>query len=112
VCPDTGGTGGTPSDGHGYSGDATYYNDSGDTSCGTHTTGDGDYAAISFALRRELDPNCEGNPNTCSWCGRQARVTGPAGTTIVRIVDTVNSTCLCDVSSPSFQHTKRARARA
>lgn len=72
-----------------YSGDGTWYDDVGYTSCGEYVYGDGDYAAISWPQSDELDPTCQGNPNNCGWCNTRAVVTGPAGSATVRLLDKV-----------------------
>lgn len=72
-----------------YSGDGTWYDDQGYTSCGEYVSGDGDYAAISWPQSDDLDPNCRSNPNNCQWCNWMAVVTGPAGSATVRLLDKV-----------------------
>ncbi len=67
-----------------YTGQITYYDDVGTSACGDNLAGDGDYAAISFSLAGQLNTNPMWPP---SWCRRQARVTGPRGTAIVRVLD-------------------------
>lgn len=52
---------------------------------------EGRIAAISRALSITLDPTCGGSATTCAWCNRPALVTGPAGSTIVRLFDEVRT---------------------
>eukprot|EP00884_Botryococcus_braunii_P001164 jgi/Botrbrau1/11048/Bobra.92_2s0019.1 len=77
----------TPPGGSQFSGDATWYDDKGYTSCGEYVYGDGDYAAISWPQSDALDSNCRSNPNNCRWCRTRAVVTGPAGSATVRLLD-------------------------
>lgn len=54
----------------------------------------GRYAAISGALSAALDPACQGPASNCAWCNRDALVTGPGGSAVIRIIDKVLRTLM------------------
>eukprot|EP00884_Botryococcus_braunii_P018945 jgi/Botrbrau1/5734/Bobra.0134s0009.1 len=91
-----------------FSGDATWYDDAGVTSCGEYVPGDGDYAAISWPQSDALDSNCRSNPNNCNWCNKRVVVTGPAGSATVRLLDKPGTSMLVPVASCNKFFTVRA----
>lgn len=97
-----------------FAGNATVYRGSvalyrpkaGRLACDGSTTGTvpvpGHHAAISGMLSLALDPTCLGTATNCAWCNRDAKVTGPGGSAVFRIVDKVPrfsllSTCMASV---------------